>query len=273
MRFRQSLLKNWLPPVIVPIIHRLRRNCIRFEGSYENWEDAFADCTGYDAESILANVLKASLKVKRGEAVYERDSVLFDSVEYSWPVTAGLMLAAAQNAGRLDLIDFGGALGSSYFQNQVFLNELTHIRWSVIEQLHYVRAGREHIADENLRFYETSEQCLLENQPNAVLFSGVLQYLPEPRLVVDSFAKLGVDYLIIDRTPFLVNEEASLIKVQRVPSSIYAASYPCWFFNMTDFIQSIEILGYKKIVIFNSLDKLSDLAIWQGLIFKRTNNK
>lgn len=272
MKLAVKMAREWMPPALIRFIHRFRRNCIRFEGDYATWDEALAHCTGYDTESILAKSLNATLKVKRGDAVYERDSVLFDEIEYAWPVTAALMWAAAQNAGRLNLIDFGGALGSSYFQNRFFLKGLNHITWSVIEQPHYVRAGREHVADENLRFYETSEYFLIESRPNVVLFSSVLQYLPDPELVLELFAKLEPDFLLIDRTPFLVSDEASLIKVQRVPSSIYSASYPCWFFNLSEFVKLIEHLGYEEIERFSSLDKLSNLASWKGLIFKKVSN-
>ena len=45
------------------------------------------------------------MKVKKGEAVYERDSMIFDQIEYSWPVLFGLMWAAAQNSGYLKVLD------------------------------------------------------------------------------------------------------------------------------------------------------------------------
>jgi len=48
-------------------------------------EEAMELSTGYDSERILGKVRDSLLKVKRGEAVYERDSVLFDKVQYSWP--------------------------------------------------------------------------------------------------------------------------------------------------------------------------------------------
>jgi putative methyltransferase (TIGR04325 family) len=89
------------------------KNNTSFEGSYNTWQEADAHCNGYDNMDILEKVLFATLKVKNGEAVYERDSVIFDQIEYSWPVLTGLMWAAAQNSGCLKVLDFGGSLGSS----------------------------------------------------------------------------------------------------------------------------------------------------------------
>ncbi len=262
-------VKGWLPPLLVQALRHFGGSGIRFKGNYTTWEEAAAQCMGYDAAPILAKVLNATLKVKSGEAVYERDSVLFDEVEYAWPVTAGLMWAAALSGCRLDVLDFGGSLGSSYFQNRAFLTGLPLVRWSVVEQAHYVEAGRKHVQDETLKFYDSVENCKLEGRPNVILLSSVLQYLPEPNIILNILCDIGADFIIIDRTPFLNLKGSSVIKIQQVPSSIYSASYPCWFFEMSELIEFIESRGYLKIEAFNSLDKLANSATWRGFIFKR----
>ena len=99
----KTLAYDWLPPAILRQIRRRRSTDIRFEEEYATWKDATENCTGYDSEGILEKVLEATLKVKNGEAVYERDSVLFDHIEYSWPVLSGLMWVAARNNGRLNV--------------------------------------------------------------------------------------------------------------------------------------------------------------------------
>jgi putative methyltransferase (TIGR04325 family) len=273
MSLMRAIVKDWLPPAILRLRRHYRSGGIRFEGNYVTWEDASSQCTGYDAAHILEKVLDATLKVKRGEAAFERDSVLFDEIEYAWPVTAGLMWAAAQNGGRLDVLDFGGSLGSSYFQNRVFLAELPHVRWSVVEQVNYVEAGREHIQDDTLRFYSSIDDCHVENKPNVVLLSSVLQYLAEPKLTLIKLIDFSPDYLIVDRTPFLNIQGSSIINIQRVPPKVYLASYPIWFFDLNEFIELLKNLGYSKVCAFESLDKLSDSSTWRGFLFKREGDK
>ena len=99
-------------------------NNTSFEGSYSTWKEADALSNGYGNMDILEKVLSSTMKVKNGEAVYERDSVIFYQIEYSWPILTGLMWAAAQNCGCLKILDFDGSLGSSYFENRLFLNSL-----------------------------------------------------------------------------------------------------------------------------------------------------
>jgi putative methyltransferase (TIGR04325 family) len=269
----KTIAKDWLPPAVVRALRPRRNRGIRFQGNYATWEAAAAQCTGYDAEPILTKVLEATLKVKRGEAAYERDSVLFDEIEYAWPVTAALMWAAAQNAGRLDVLDFGGALGSSYFQNRAFLANLPQVRWSVIEQEHYVQAGREHIQDDTLRFYSSIDCCLADNKPNVVLLSSVLQYLPVVDNVIKKINDSGATTIIIDRMPFN-NEHCNKICVQNVPESIYKASYPMKIFSLDKFIVD---MGNWEIVAKirspeGSLITESGLTLnFQGFIMRRKN--
>ena len=233
MSVLKNLVRDCLPPVLVRWLQQLRNTeQIRFEGDFSTWEEASAHCTGYDTEEILAKVLAATLKVKHGEAVFERDSVLFDQVEYVWPVLTGLMWAAARSGGRLNVLDFGGALGSSYFQNRKFLQTLPDLRWNVVEQRHYVAVGRQHIQDERLRFYESIEECLTENQPNVILLSSVLQYLESPTDIIRELNNVGALCLVIDRTPFSLNRKDKLV-IQKVPATIYFASYPMWIFSQS----------------------------------------
>jgi putative methyltransferase (TIGR04325 family) len=271
----KSIAKDWLPPAIFRALKHSRFGSIRFLGDYEKWDDAAAHCIGYYAESILAKVIEATLKVKRGEVAYERDSVVFDSIEYTWPVTAGLLWAAAQSEGRLKVLDFGGALGSSYFQNCSFFEDLPHISWSVIEQEHYVQAGQLYVQDETLKFYSSIDSCLNENKPNVALFSSVLQYLKNPEIIIDEIINSDISIIVIDRTPFSSMMQ-NRICIQNVHKSIYKASYPINIFSYDRFIE--KFVGWR-IVARNkspegSLKTKSGIVInFEGFILKRNNVK
>jgi putative methyltransferase (TIGR04325 family) len=265
------LVKNWLPPALLRVARHLRVKGIRFEGDYKTWEEAAKLCTGYDADSILDKVLEATLKVKRGEAVFERDSVLFDEIQYSWPVTAALMWAAARNNGELHVLDFGGSLGSSYFQNKKFLSQLREISWTVVEQRKFVGIGKIQISDSVLDFSSTIDECYTNLSPNLALLSSVLQYLSNPFAVLESLAQRKIGLIVVDRTPFS-NDKIERIKIQHVPKNIYSASYPCWFFSRDNFVQKMISLNYHLVESFDALDKLSDQAKWQGMIFEKAEH-
>lgn len=267
-----AFARDWMPPVMFRQVCRIYGNRVRFEGHFHSWEDAASQATGYDAEAILARVLAATLKVKHGEAVFERDSVLFDEIEYAWPALAGLMWAAARKGGRLNVLDFGGALGSSYFQNRKFLQSLPEVRWNVVEQPHFVEAGLKSIQDDQLRFYKSIDECLAENRVNAVFLSGVLQYLPSPFDVLGKLASINADTLIFDRTSFSLNDEQDIIRMQHVPENIYKASYPCHVFNENKLSRFILDKGYQLTEAFAALDKFDSNSHWRGHIYKKIDN-
>lgn len=271
----KTLIKDWVPPAVVRALQNKHANRIRFEGNFATWEEASALCSGYAAEPILAKVLDSTLKVKRGDAAFERDSVLFDQVEYSWPVTAALMWAAAQNEGKLNVLDFGGALGSSYFQNRAFLSGLSAVSWSVVEQPHYVSAGLQHIQNNELNFYSSIEACLEEHAPTAVLLSSALQYLPDVDNVCECLRKINAKVILIDRTPFNDMDKNSLC-IQHVPDSIYKASYPMWIFSYNRMLDNFK--GWRLVARFKCPEGVmisdnGERIEFFGLILIRINDK
>jgi putative methyltransferase (TIGR04325 family) len=270
----KNALRNWLPPVFVRWLIKLMNAGNRFYGDYATWEEAEEKSSGYSAELILEKVLAAAIKVKNGDAVYERDSVIFNHIEYSWPVTAALMWAAARKDGRLNVLDFGGSLGSSYFQNRLFLQSLPQVNWSVVEQSHYIEAGQKHIQYENLKFYKTIDECTDKHQPNVILLSSVLQYLPDPIDIVTKLTATKATLLIIDRTPFS-SLDVDKILIQKVPSSIYSASYPMRVFSREKFLEKVKCDWELITEIVNPEGNIKSTAgiefTFQGMILELKN--
>ena len=271
----KKIYKNLSPPIIQHSVRKLfyrRKNTIYFSGPFSSWKKANDKCAGYETELIIDKVLNATLKVISGEVEYERDSVLFDKIQYSWPVAAGIMMATAQNNGQLNLLDFGGSLGTSYLQNRKLLQNISVIKWNIVEQDHFVNTGRKHIDDGNLKFYYTIEECMQENQPNVILLSSVLHYLSDPYAVIDSLKSTGAEFLIIDNT-IINNSLSSYIYIQNIPKSIYEVSYPCYSLSESQLINNI-VNDYNLISDFFGLN-LSGLerinSLYKGYIFKKNN--
>jgi putative methyltransferase (TIGR04325 family) len=224
------------------------------DGDFASWEEACEASTGYAADIILERTKAALLQVKYGNAVYERDSVLFDEIQYAWPLLAGLMWIAAQDNGRLNVLDFGGSLGSTYFQNRGFLADLPEVRWNIVEQPRHVEVGRGFFEDEQLRFYASVDECTAHTQPNVIILSGVLQFFRDPHKTLTDLSSLGCGHLIVDRTPFW-NGPTDRLCVEHVPEYIYPASYPSWIFSTRRFRSHIEE-SWVVAAEFDALDRL-----------------
>lgn len=241
---------------------------ILFTGDFKTWEEAEEASTGYAAPEILAKTREGLLKVRDGLAAYERDSVVFDKIEYSYPLVAGLLRTAVR-LGRLSVLDFGGSLGSTYFQNRALLSSVAGLRWSIVEQPAHVACGNAEFATEHLRFYETIEACMQVERANTLLLSGVIQCLPRPYEFILDALRWNFDCVIVDRTPFM-RDGSTRLTVEHVPEWIYKASYPSWFLSEQRFLESFAS-RYELLAGFQALDGLhpeGGEADYKGFFFE-----
>jgi putative methyltransferase (TIGR04325 family) len=262
--------------IIQLVLKKVRRNNKPFShsiwsGDYPNWYEAKKNCTGYEAENILNKCKSSLLQIKHKTSVYERDSVLFDKKYYNWGVISALLQVAIENKSNLNVLDFGGSLGSSYYQNLSFIEKIDNVQWNVIEQEKFVKCGRENFEDDRLKFNYTIEECIQDKKPNVILLSSVLQYIEKPHEFIEKFLSLNINNIIIDRTAFIECEK-DIITIQNVPEAIYKASYPAWFFNKENFLAHFK--NCSEIIEFNSgitPPRLVNerMAHWSGFIIKK----
>lgn len=284
----KKILLNFTPPILIKLGKKLkksvegrkdRRSLRNYElcgwyAGFERYEDVQKVCSGYSSDEIIKKCSDSLLKVKNGEAVYERDSVLFDKIEYSFPLLASLLYVASNSLNRLDIVDFGGSLGSSYFQNRRMLSGLDYLRWSIVEQNNFVTEGIKNFQGDVLKFYYTIDDCLKENKPNVLVLSSVLQYLDNPYSFLEEILKYDFENLIFDLTGFVDGDE-DVLTLQIVPEKIYKANYSCWFFNEEKFLDFFKdkydmVLDFdssigRDIKIFNTNKR----ARYKGFLFRK----
>lgn len=266
----KKFLKDWVPPKLIFLLNRNRN--VNWAGNYESWSEAQKSSSGYDCKEIFDKVRRTSIQVRNGNIMYERDSVLFDEIQYSWPLLSALVWISALSQGCLDIIDFGGSLGSTYFQNRKFLQTLPKVSWSIVEQSHFVETGKKDFEDGQLAFYHDIESCFQEKSPNSILFSSVIQYIEKPYELLNKVKSHGFEFILFDRTSFVCKGKDRLT-VQRVPPQIYSASYPCWFFAKDKFYSIFEN-DYDLIEEYDALAGIMRIdgkiaGYDKGLIFRR----
>jgi putative methyltransferase (TIGR04325 family) len=215
-------------------------------GHYASWQEAKQHCSGYDSERILQKILPAAKKVKNGEAVYERDGVLHESIQYSWPLLANLLWIASQQGNRLSLIDFGGSLGNVFFSNRAYLAGLGSVQWSVVEQQDVVTAGRSAIAGNGLDFFYTVEEAeTARGRHDVFLISAALPYFEKPYAFLEETMEKAFPYIIIDNTYFNP-VPGDRLTIQKVHPYYYEASYPAWFLDY-DKVKALLLKRYELV--------------------------
>jgi putative methyltransferase (TIGR04325 family) len=226
------------------------RTNITYQGDFATWQDAMAHAKGYGSSVILDRAIAATRAVRDGQAAFERDTVLFDKPQVAHPLLAGLLYAATASHNALRVMDFGGALGSSYRQNAPFLAHLAALQWGVVEQDNFVKAGQAEFETEALRFFPDVDTCVSALTPNFLLLSGVLQYLEQPHAFLAGLLNRNIPFVFIDRT-MAHRLGRDRLAVQRVPAAIYDASYPVWLMNADRLESAFMEAGYEIVDHFD----------------------
>ncbi len=243
----KKIIKSVVPPVILALVKDQSGKC-KYEGIYHDWQEARALTTGYDDRQILEKALAAARKVENGEAVFERDTVLFDQIEYSWPLLAALMLAAAQARGRLNVLDFGGSFGTTFRQNKKFLDRLESVSWNIVEQAELVEEGRKKNKEQRIKFWSNIAECFAAQPIDLAVLSASLQYLTDPYALLKEILSRRVGIIVVDR--LITSEQDDFITIQKVPPTIYPASYPVWIFNPAKLKNFFQAAGYELLEEF-----------------------
>ncbi|MDZ7879982.1 MAG: methyltransferase, TIGR04325 family [Saprospiraceae bacterium] len=201
-------------------------------GNYTHWEAVERDCDGYDSQAITARVVAATQQVRDGKAAFERDSVLFFEQELDEDLLAILSNIKNNLEAHTPLVvlDFGGALGSTYWQHRSIFKDW-NLKWIVVEQTHFVEIGQTQFSDTQLSFAFSIEEACTVSKPQLVLFNSVLQYLTRPYGFFEIAESQGIESIFIGRTPTYVGAKDRIMQ-QIVPPKIYKASYPSWVFSL-----------------------------------------
>ena len=263
----KNLIKIFIPPILLNFIKKLIPNRYGWHGDYSSWSDAENESAGYDSNEILDKVRNSLMSVKQARGVFERDGIVFDEIQYSLPVISGLMYSAAKSNGVINVLDFGGSLGSTYYQNTKFLDLFDSVSWNIVEQKHFVDVGKKEFENERLKFYYSIDIAMEKEKPNILLMLSVLQYIEKPYQLLEKLLENKFDHIIIDRTPFSKIKET--VKIQKVPPHIYKASYPCWFFEESKLIKFFDDKDYKVIESFQNDEPETEEYVFKGFIISK----
>jgi putative methyltransferase (TIGR04325 family) len=260
----KKIAKKILPSFCLDIYRDFLSESTKWTGNYSDWESAKKDSEGYSSEKILSKVIASTMDVMRKKASYERDSVLFYDKNYDLDLL--FLLYSVSNNGRdfVNVLDFGGSLGSTYFKNRKYLDQLK-LKWYVVEQPNFADVGKNLFESEKLFFYSDLDKCLKENLPNVVIFSSVLQYLENPLSIITKVIKSKPKYIAVLRTPFTLSVDR--ICIQKVNPDVYFASYPCRIFNEAKFLLNFK--GYSVIQSKFENDYLGDKIYFKSYILER----
>ncbi len=217
---------------------------IGYLGDYRSWKEAENDSIGYGDTNILEKVISAIEKVKNGEAAWERDSYLFYYEKYVHSICAPILRCALQNENQgVRVLDIGGSLGSTYFQNRKYLSDVFRMEYVIAEQDNFVEYGRRNLQNETLKFIKSTDDWEKFGRYDIILLSGSLGYIPFYDEIIIKIRNMQPRYIILDR--LMIGSRRRICR-QTVPKEIYLGSYPVVIFTEND-IRSFFEPDYKMI--------------------------
>lgn len=239
-------IKSILPKFIHDLYYELKYPKVKFIGPYKNWKNANQDSTGYRNQKILNKIIKNTIISSNNDKFYERDGELLSDNNYPKEIIKFINLNYKK---KLKLIDFGGSLGSFFFQNRSKIKAKL-IEWIIYEQEYLVNAGLKNIKHKNIHFIKNIKK-LKKFKPDIVLFSSVLEYLEKPKKHINEMLKIkSIKYIIIDRL-IVSNDNKDKIFIQKNPKKYFNMSYPCRIFSKNNFLLNY-FKNQKKIIQGNS---------------------
>jgi putative methyltransferase (TIGR04325 family) len=232
-------MKNFLKAVTPPIIQSQLKNVFfkklgYFSGPYATWEQALICANGYQDGNILEKVKQSTIQTCNDNTLFSRDALIDKKVQYSYPLLAAILNVLIENKGRLSVLDFGGALGATYFAFKHYCQSEVSLQWMIVEQPSYVQCANEILQYADLSFFTQIED--IQHRPDIIILSATLQYLSEPYRLLQKLIDVNAKYLLIDRTWFNQSDVDKMIVVEHVPEHIYKSSYPSWLFNYDELL-------------------------------------
>lgn len=165
----------------------------------------------------------------------------------------------------MKVLDFGGAMGSTYFRYRNLLKNCNP-QWSIIEQHHYVDYGKANIPEINFYHHITE----YKNDADVLLLSSVLAYLENPYGILEECLDRKIPYVIVDETAFAPDDQDH-IKLQNIPASIYKAVYPMHLFSKSNFLEFMSKHGYE--VVWEWDYRFGDIPYKNGFSYQHTIEK
>ena len=258
----KDVLRALTPPILWQTPQRLKSHSaapksqsVEYEGPLPSWEAAVSRSDGWDSPVMTAKTLNAALMVRDGLLEFEQDLVARKNIVYSETILAFLLLVISRHKDVLNIIDFGGALGTNYFQNRKILRHLsaTAVRWNIVERPTLAKLGMEHFQTTELKFYSALNDVLSNPAPlpDALLFSGSLQCIADPFSLLDQAVNAGICIIALDRLPVSPGNEDT-VYIQHPNPDVYQTTFPTWYFAKDAFVAWFVSRGFILVEHFAS---------------------
>ena len=273
MRMKILIIKKFIKTILSKKIYNFLYNLkilffkkrLNLIGNYKTYAEALKKSNGYDGLEILSKVEDAIIRTIEEENIWERDGFIFQNPQPQLEIVNIIKNLKNKN---LSIVDFGGGLGTLYLNNRELFKSVN--RYYVIEQNNFVVSGENISKKYNLPIKFKKSLDEIEFIPDLIIFSSVLQYIPNLEEVLIKANKIAPKKIVIDRTCYT---KKSKMKWHIQLNECYyekTISYPIRPLNKVYMLNLLKNYKVKK-NWHNDFDV--DIPIHEGLLLEKLSNK
>jgi putative methyltransferase (TIGR04325 family) len=265
---KSKYFSQFCPPIIANSVNKIRNR--RYTNKFVKNNSAFEFMNqenGYASDAIINKIYEASLQVKEGKSTFQRDGYSFKNIQYDHELLFSLLFAAA-NKSVIRVIDYGGGLGATYYQNQNFLKAAgIRVIYEIVEQPKLVRIGKLEFENSHVYFNNSISEALLKKNDMAI-FNGSIQYSESPQEILEFVIKHNIRTILLNNIPTIAGNEHQLY-MEYPASHLYGmVSYPVWFLSRSGVIEQLGKGNFELVISWRSNSQPYVGATTEGFLFQ-----
>lgn len=245
----QSVLREIVPPFLLPVFRRLRRLT---NGSRPEWEYVSDHWVGQHAAGWSAATVAATQEARWPEFVRMAQGsgplgIPYEGRQLSQPdrnahnvvMSYGYVLARAARARtKLSVLDWGGGIGHYHVLSRTLLPDVA-FEYYCRDLPSLCEVGRR--MQPEVVFLDREEDCFTRTY-DLVLASGSTQYSPDWKETLGQLARAAEPFLYLARLP-IVHRVPSFVAVQRPARHGYETEYRGWILNRAELLDTMNSQG------------------------------
>lgn len=213
-----------------------------WQGVYDNFSEAKGELEVFDEGKWQAGLLarlENDLENFNSAASLKQNTIMH---EYMLSVVAALLYV---EHNQLSILDFGGGLASQYLTLASSIPNLENFDFTIIETPTTCQHGVEKLSNfNNLKFYSNLDEIKktdINCNFDIIHIGSALQYIENWQELLQNLLNYKPKYLILSDTM------AGDIKTFVTTQYYYGKYIPTWFWNIDEFVSTIENLNCKLI--------------------------
>jgi putative methyltransferase (TIGR04325 family) len=248
MNYR-SVLKQFLPPVLVNVANRSLRAPCEWEYKPDGWSAKYERVGGWNDCSIaetqrarwpvFVQSLKGTAPLTSTHTYVSPELTTHSLNAHNIAMCYGYVIAlAARKKHEISVLDWGGGVGHYYLISKALLPNI-RIQYSIYDKPLLCQAGRELLPE--VDFYENPDDAL-EKKYDLVFVSNSLQYFENWQEIAGKLARSTQNYLYITQLP-VIHKAKSFVTIQKAYQEKnygYDSEFCGWILNRQEFAKCVE---------------------------------